>query len=101
MADELASAVPPFLLVAEVVDDPERGDTRPAVHHGNQFRLLRKDMVGEIREEIQTQEGISQKRYCRPFGTTRYRLRFNLQATGVGNAIPVQVQYCSLVQRPS
>jgi hypothetical protein len=41
MADELAWAEPPFLLVAEVVEDPERGDTRAAVHHGDQFRLLR------------------------------------------------------------
>ena len=49
-ADELTSAEPPFLLVAEAVEDPNRVCSRPAVHLDNQFRLLREDMLREIRE---------------------------------------------------
>lgn len=52
-ADELTSAEPPFLLVAEAVEDPDRECSRLAVHLDNQFRLLREDMLGEIREELQ------------------------------------------------
>jgi hypothetical protein len=57
-ADELTSAEPPFLLVAEAVEDPERRNSRLAVHLDNQFRLLREDMLGEIREEIQIVLGL-------------------------------------------
>ena len=57
-ADELTSAEPPFLLVAEAVEDPDRGSSRLAVHLDNQFRLLREDMLGEIREEIQIVLGL-------------------------------------------
>ena len=57
-ADELTSAEPPFLLVAEAVEDPDRRLSRLAVHLDNQFRLLREDMLGEIREEIQIVLGL-------------------------------------------
>jgi len=57
-ADELTSVEPPFLLVADAVEDPDRGSSRLAVHLDNQFRLLREDMLGEIREEIQIVLGL-------------------------------------------
>lgn len=57
-ADELTSAEPPFLLVAEAVENPDRGSSRLAIHLDNQFRLLREDMLGEIREEIQIVLGL-------------------------------------------
>lgn len=57
-ADELTSVEPPFLLVAEAVEDPDRGSSRLAVHLDNQFRLLREEMLGGIREEIQIVLGL-------------------------------------------
>ncbi|KAL8995168.1 MAG: hypothetical protein Q9169_005053 [Polycauliona sp. 2 TL-2023] len=52
-ADELATKEPPFLRLAESLDDPEKADQRLAMHLDNQFRLYREDMLGELREEIQ------------------------------------------------
>lgn len=51
--DELISTEEPFLLTAEVVEDPDRGGSRLAVHLDNQFRPLREDMLGDMREELQ------------------------------------------------
>ncbi len=52
-ADELTSIEPPFLRVADAVEDPNGYDSRLALHLDNQFRLLREDMLGEMREELQ------------------------------------------------
>ncbi|KAI9763908.1 MAG: hypothetical protein M1840_009020 [Geoglossum simile] len=51
-ADELTSSQPAFLRVLQAVENHEPKDARPAVHLDNQFRLLREDMLGEIREEL-------------------------------------------------
>jgi hypothetical protein len=51
-ADEIQSTKPPFLLSALAVEDAP-SDKRPSVHIDNQFRLLREDMIYEIREELQ------------------------------------------------
>jgi hypothetical protein len=56
-ADELNSNDLPFLRPADVLDDPETEPTRVALHLDNQFRLLREDMIYEMREELQIARG--------------------------------------------
>lgn len=51
-AEELASTEPAFLRPADVLEDPATASTRVAVHLDNQFRLLREDMIYEMREEL-------------------------------------------------
>lgn len=51
-ADELLSTDRPFLRTADFLDDPELVSSRDAIHLDNQFRLLREDMLGELREEL-------------------------------------------------
>ncbi|KAK7464371.1 hypothetical protein VKT23_006538 [Stygiomarasmius scandens] len=51
--DELASIEPPFLRPSSVLDDPSTESCRAAIYLDNQFRLLREDMIYELREELQ------------------------------------------------
>jgi hypothetical protein len=51
-ADEIASIEPPFLRASAHLEDPETEDTRLATYLDNQFRLLREDMLYEMREEL-------------------------------------------------
>ena len=51
-ADELTSEELPFLRPADAIDDVEKACNVPAVHLDNQFRLLRDDMLTEMREEL-------------------------------------------------
>jgi len=51
-ADEITSLQPPFLRPSEILDDPNTKQTRLATHLDNQFRLLREDMIYEMREEL-------------------------------------------------
>lgn len=62
-ADELAAKEPPFLRLAESLDDPETAEHRLAMHLDNQFRLYREDMLGELREEIQIALGQKKGRH--------------------------------------
>ncbi|KAL8670572.1 MAG: hypothetical protein Q9168_004900 [Polycauliona sp. 1 TL-2023] len=62
-ADELATKEPPFLRLADSLDDPEVVETRLAMHLDNQFRLYREDMIGELREEIQIALGQKKGRH--------------------------------------
>jgi len=50
--DELSTKTQPFLRQADTVFTTE-GPARAEVHIDNQFRLLREDMLGEIRNEMQ------------------------------------------------
>ena len=52
-ADEVRSKEPPFLRLAETLEDPAYKDKRLAIHLDNQFRLLREDLMKELREELQ------------------------------------------------
>jgi len=52
-ADELTSTEPPFLRPSAALDDPRTEETREALYLDNQFRLLREDMIHEMREELQ------------------------------------------------
>lgn len=56
-ADELLSKDRPFFRPANFIDDPELASTRRQLHVDNQFRLLREDMLGEIREEMKIMMG--------------------------------------------
>jgi hypothetical protein len=61
--DELLSQERPFLRTADVIQDPSLKSSRHAIHLDNQFRLLREDMMGEIREEIQILVGTKPGRH--------------------------------------
>ena len=52
-ADEILSEEDPFLRLAETIDDPDNADKRLVTHLDNQFRLLRDDMLFEMRDELQ------------------------------------------------
>jgi hypothetical protein len=52
-ADEIASTELPFFRSSAHLEDPETEDTRMATYLDNQFRLLREDMLYEMREELQ------------------------------------------------
>lgn len=56
-ADELLSKDRPFLRTADFIDDPELVSSRRDMHLDNQFRLLREDMLCEIREELKILTG--------------------------------------------
>ncbi|KAI9822767.1 MAG: hypothetical protein M1832_003000 [Thelocarpon impressellum] len=52
-ADELTSSDPPYLLTADAVDDAAHATSLVAMHLDHQFRLLREDMLFEMRDELQ------------------------------------------------
>ncbi|KAK0239336.1 P-loop containing nucleoside triphosphate hydrolase protein [Armillaria nabsnona] len=52
-ADELASTEAPFLRPGAALDDPSTEEHREALYLDNQFRLMREDMIHEMREELQ------------------------------------------------
>ncbi|TFY66383.1 hypothetical protein EVG20_g4700 [Dentipellis fragilis] len=55
--DEIACSDKPFLRTSAEVDEVEDDDSRVAVYLDNQFRLLREDLIYEMREELQTLTG--------------------------------------------
>ena len=59
--DEFSSKEQPFYLPSDVVFGTEPA-TRAAVHLDNQFRLLREDMLGELRSDLQVTGGNKQGR---------------------------------------
>jgi hypothetical protein len=56
-ADELLSKDRPFFRTADFIDDPKIVSSRYSIHLDNQFRLLREDMLGEIRDELKILTG--------------------------------------------
>jgi hypothetical protein len=56
-ADELLSKDRPFFRTADFIDNPDTVSSRRGIHLDNQFRLLREDMLGEIREELKILTG--------------------------------------------
>ncbi|KAK2762566.1 hypothetical protein FQN54_000739 [Arachnomyces sp. PD_36] len=56
-ADEILSRDRPFFRTADWIDSPENASTRSGIHLDNQFRLLREDMLGGIREELKILTG--------------------------------------------
>lgn len=51
-ADEIRSNEPAFIRPSVMFEDHETKDSRQAIYCDNQFRLLREDMLYEIRDEI-------------------------------------------------
>jgi hypothetical protein len=56
-ADELLSKDRPFFRTADFIENTELGSLRSTIHLDNQFRLLREDMLGEIRDELKILTG--------------------------------------------
>ncbi|KAF8533083.1 P-loop containing nucleoside triphosphate hydrolase protein [Trichophaea hybrida] len=61
-AEELSSREEPFLRRAHEIEDADK-EIRLAIHMDNQFRLLREDMMGEMREELQIALGLKKGRH--------------------------------------
>ena len=62
-ADELESTERPFLRTTSYLKDPDNSSTRTASHLDNQFRLLREDMMSDLREEIHIASGMKKGRH--------------------------------------
>lgn len=62
-ADELLSKERPFFRAADFIENPELEASRAAIHIDNQFRLLREDMLGEIRDELKVLTGLKSGRH--------------------------------------
>lgn len=56
-SEEIECPAPPFLRPSSVLEDPATEPTRVAMHLDNQFRLLREDMIYEMRDELQVATG--------------------------------------------
>ena len=56
-ADELLSEEEPFLRAAAAVDSLSPEENHLQAHLDNQFRLLREDMIGEMKDELQVTLG--------------------------------------------
>ncbi|OBZ78261.1 NFX1-type zinc finger-containing protein 1 [Grifola frondosa] len=53
----------PVLRPSSVLEDPETEDDRVAIYLDNQFRLLREDMIYEMREELQIALGNKKRKH--------------------------------------
>lgn len=62
-ADEVRSDEPPFLRLAETLEDAAYEDKRLAIHLDSQFRLLRENMLVELRDELQIISGAKKGRH--------------------------------------
>ncbi|KAG2036386.1 hypothetical protein BDR03DRAFT_992983 [Suillus americanus] len=62
-ADEILCQQPPFIRPSSVLEDPDGEATRTVDYLDNTFRLLREDMLYEMREEIQTAIGQKKGRH--------------------------------------
>ena len=69
--DELESMERAFIQPSDVLEEPETESSRVAIHLDNQFRLLREDMLYEMREELHIATG-KKKGYHR--GTKIFKL---------------------------
>ena len=88
--DEFASAEPPFYRRADAIASMEP-DQRVLVHLDNQFRLLREDLMGELRDDFQIATGAKKGR--------RKVVLTNLQFTGIECGNDKRRKPCSLVFR--
>lgn len=62
-ADEILCQQPPFLRTSDVLEDPDGEETRAADYLDNTFRLLREEMIHEMKEELQTALGKKKGRH--------------------------------------
>jgi hypothetical protein len=61
--DELLTQQKPFLRTSSALEDPETDHDRIANHLDNQFRLLREDMLSEMRDDVQLARGLKKGKY--------------------------------------
>ncbi|KAF8876358.1 P-loop containing nucleoside triphosphate hydrolase protein, partial [Gymnopilus junonius] len=73
-ADELASREKPFLRTSSALEDPKTEEMRELLYLDNQYRLLREDMIHEMREELQIALGPSRGKKHRGFVVDNLRL---------------------------
>ncbi|KAG2134156.1 AAA domain-containing protein, partial [Suillus bovinus] len=62
-ADEILCQQPPFIRPSSVLEDPDDEATRIADYLDNTFRMLREDMLYEIKEELQIVTGKKKGRH--------------------------------------
>jgi len=62
-ADEILSKDQPFYRIADAVEGSTHEDKRLAIHLDNQFRLLREDMLSEMRDELSIVTGKKKGRH--------------------------------------
>lgn len=62
-ADELLSKDRPFFRTADFINDPKIASSRHGIHLDNQFRLLREDMLADIRDELKILTGAKAGRH--------------------------------------
>ncbi|KIY50066.1 P-loop containing nucleoside triphosphate hydrolase protein [Fistulina hepatica ATCC 64428] len=74
-ADEIVCRADPFLRQSAILDDPETASNRVAIYLDNQFRLLREDMLNEMREELKIASGKVQGRKHRSFIATGLKIQ--------------------------
>ncbi|KAH6916252.1 hypothetical protein BKA70DRAFT_1502138 [Coprinopsis sp. MPI-PUGE-AT-0042] len=60
--DEVASKALPFIRPSGALLDPNTENSRVAIHLDNQFRLLREDMMYDLREELEVLQTKTKKR---------------------------------------
>jgi hypothetical protein len=63
--DELCATEKPFIRVSQAIEEAPLGASRVRMFIDNQFRLLREDMLGEIREELGKVMGTKKAGYHR------------------------------------
>ena len=56
-ADEITSKDPPYYRTSDELDDPATIDTRRSTYLDNHFRLLRGDMIYDMKEELEIVQG--------------------------------------------
>ena len=61
--DEMLSTKKPFLRTSYMFDDPNTEEDRISIYLDNQFRLLREDMLNEIREGVQVAQGKAKRKF--------------------------------------
>ncbi|ATY63735.1 AAA family [Cordyceps militaris] len=87
-SDELSSTIPPFYRLAVQVSQSDPAQ-RTARHLDNQFRLLREDMLAELRDDISIATG-KQK------GKRRSQILKNMVPVGIDTGNEVRARRCAL-----
>lgn len=86
--DELSSTIPPFYRLAKEVAKSDPAD-RTEAHLDNQFRLLREDMLAELRDDIRIATGKKK-------GRRRAQILGHLLPTGIETGDEKRAKPCAL-----
>ncbi|KAK3680858.1 P-loop containing nucleoside triphosphate hydrolase protein [Podospora appendiculata] len=94
--DEFLSKSQPFYRTLREVLDIS-AETRAAVHIDNQFRLLREDMLAELREDLQVAIGSKPEKGRRPALALKQLVPVGLDVGGGDNASQSRYKKCHLL----